>query len=99
MPKTILEMPQVTKCDAVACAYNTGNTCHAKAITIGDFIFPDCDTYLPVDGHAELITPLAGVGACKVKNCKFNRDYECTTESIQVGRIEKTIRCMTYQPR
>lgn len=98
MVKITLEMPQVTKCEAVKCGYNKSGSCHAKAITIGDILSPDCDTYLSTTSPPKLVTTVAGVGACKVRGCKFNKDYECSGDSIQVGLVGKNIRCLTYQP-
>jgi hypothetical protein len=42
---------------------------------------------------------MAGVGACKSTDCKFNEDLECMTDSIRVGRAGQEINCMTYSPR
>jgi len=96
--KITLEMPQVTKCDIENCGYNMKGSCHAKAITIGDVLSPECDTFLATTGPLEHVTTIAGVGACKVRGCKFNKDYECTGDSIQVGRVGQKIRCLTYTP-
>jgi Domain of Unknown Function (DUF1540) len=96
--KITLEMPQVSKCDVAKCGYNSAHQCHAKAITVGDISSPECDTYLPTSGHTSALTSIAGVGACKVIGCKFNKDYECTGDDIQVGRLGSSIRCLTYQP-
>lgn len=41
-----LEMPEVTSCDVLTCAFNKAEKCHAKAITIGDNVNPGCDTFL-----------------------------------------------------
>ena len=41
-----IEMPEVSRCDASVCAYNSENGCRARAITIGDGAFPGCDTFL-----------------------------------------------------
>ncbi|MCM2348675.1 MAG: DUF1540 domain-containing protein [Bacteriovoracaceae bacterium] len=96
MPKLNIEMPLVKKCDVQDCGYNTNCNCHAKAITIGDFSNPGCDTYLNIKGHTAETKNIAGVGACKVSACKYNNDYECTAENISVGFSSANINCLTY---
>jgi hypothetical protein len=98
MNKVTIEMPLVKKCEADACAYNTGHRCHAKAITIGDGDRPGCDTFFENTSHTRLVTLTAGVGACKVVACRFNRDYECGAESIEVGFVANEARCRTFSP-
>ena len=99
MKAVTIEMPQVLKCAAAKCAYNTSGACHAKAITIGDQINPDCDTFFSANAHTKNEHILAGVGACKVGACKFNKDYECTADSIRVGFSGENVQCLTYQSR
>lgn len=97
MNKITIEMPEVRKCDASGCAYNSIQLCHAKAITIGDVSTPDCDTYVIGEIHASMQRIIAGVGACKVIGCKYNKDYECTAEAVEIGRMGSSIRCLTYE--
>lgn len=98
--KTIcLEMPMVAKCTATECAYNISSNCHARAITIGDPLKPACDTFLKGSRHAGQTQQIAGIGACKTANCKFNQDLECMAESIQVGMIRSEANCMTFAAR
>ena len=99
MKKITIEMPWVSRCEVAKCAYNTRNSCHAKAITIGHGSIPGCDTFLEADRHARTVSLTAGVGACKVTNCRFNDDYECTAESIQVGYQGEEVRCRTFSQR
>jgi hypothetical protein len=79
--------------------YNADGACHAKAITVGNTINPDCDTYLVSAAHAGNVRIVAGVGACKVTGCQFNQDFECTAESIKVGFASDQIRCLTFQSK
>ncbi len=103
--KTIsISMPMVQNCSVSECAYNAGNGCHAKAITIGDNSNPACDTYFcastPSAGeHTGNPGPAAGVGACKVDGCRHNKDYECMAEAISVGHRVDHVNCLTYAPR
>jgi hypothetical protein len=52
MQKFSIEMPLVKKCDVLKCGYNVNSSCHAKAITIGDNVNPECDTFLNSSKHA-----------------------------------------------
>lgn len=99
MKKICIEMPVVTKCMVNECAYNASNSCHARAITIGDSLQPGCDTFLAGSPHAKSAGQMAGIGACKTAGCKFNDDLECMAESIQVGMIKNEANCMTFAMR
>lgn len=94
-----IDMPIVKKCEVKDCGYNSSSSCHAKAITIGDFTNPGCDTYLSVGEHSKETRRLAGVGACKVSSCKHNRDYECTAREISVGYAAEKINCLTFDSK
>lgn len=99
MEKLLVEMPLVKKCDAQNCGFNGQKNCHAKAITIGDGTNPGCDTFMETKTHTRESKRIAGVGACKVSGCKFNNDYECTSNNISVGIVDGEIKCRTYVPR
>ncbi len=98
--KTItIETPLVSECSAIECAYNLNRNCHARAITIGDSVHPSCDTFFNNKNHTKAAVRAAGVGACKVAACKFNDDFECITENIQVGHSIDEISCLTFAAR
>ena|SRR3990167_2812242 len=99
MKKVTIEMPLVSRCDVSRCGYNVNSSCHAKAITVGDYTNPGCDTFLDGSEHSKETKRIAGVGACKVVNCKYNEDFECTAENIIVGFAKKKINCLTYATR
>ena len=99
MSKLTLEMPLVSKCSAAGCGYNLNQSCHAKAITIGDIINPECDTFFKSKVHSKDIKRIAGVGACKVQGCKNNIDFECTANAVDVGMVNESIKCLTYSAR
>lgn len=101
MKQISIEMPLVATCSATECAYNTSNSCHARAITVGDGVHPGCDTYFGSAGvsHTKAIQRTAGVGACKVSDCRHNEDYECVAEQISVGQSTNVISCLTYSHR
>lgn len=98
MNKITIEMPLVRQCTATQCGYNVNEACHAKAITIGDTITPGCDTYFEATTHSKEKSRVAGVGACKVSKCKYNKDFECCAENIEVGINSHEINCLTYIP-
>ena len=54
------------------CAYNVDETCHARAITVGDGLHAACDTFFVSDLHTRGTSNNAGVGACKVTDCRYN---------------------------
>lgn len=99
MKKLTIEMPLVSSCGASQCGYNVNQSCHAKAITVGDYLNPGCDTFLDANRHSTEIKRIAGVGACKIANCRFNDDFECTAEKIVVGQAKQKINCLTYIER
>lgn len=99
MEKISVEMPLVKRCDVGECGYNKENSCHAKAITIGDYSNPGCDTFLDSQNHTQEGKRIAGVGACKVSGCKFNVDFECSADNITVGFVGDKINCQTYSPK
>ncbi len=82
MPVTA-EMPQVAICSVAKCVYNQDESCHAKAITIGDPAEPACDTFESSAIHAKNTRLLAGVGACKASACGF---HACSQTSPGSGR-------------
>ena len=89
-------LPEVTRCDAERCTYNSNRKCHAPAITIGDGTVPECDTFLADSRH---VAPqaLAGVGACKVSACVHNRDRACHAPSISVEVRGDQPDCATFE--
>ena len=91
--KTI-EMPEVSRCDASVCAYNSDNGCRARAITIGDGTFPGCDTFL---GSGRVgATEVGGVGACKVAGCKHNAEFACQADAIIIATAGAPPACQTF---
>jgi len=91
-----MDMVRVTRCDASECAYNMGETCHAMAITIGGRIDRKCDTFMSSAAKGGIPDITAGVGACKVPNCTFNKNLECVAPSIQVGHRGDEVDCLTF---
>lgn len=90
-----ITMPQVNQCEATRCVYNFDDTCHARAITVGDGVNAMCDTFFNLESH-NTRKEIAGVGACRVSKCKSNSDFECQANSISVGLSSEGARCMTY---
>ena len=95
-----MEMPKVIACSVEKCAYNARKSCHAMAITVGEpGGDPACDTFFVADQHGGVMDATAGVGACKLNDCKFNKDYECSASGIRVEMHKGQPDCMTYQDR
>lgn len=100
MKRIPIEMPIVRECSVTECTYNTDTSCHAKAITVGSNVHPDCDTYFSTSAtHTRARERTAGVGACKMSDCSFNDDFECVAEEIRVGYRMERINCLTYAHR
>lgn len=96
MTKRTVDMTIIEDCAATECAYNRSGFCRALAITVGDGSHPACDTYFPRAQHVQSQTPAAGVGACKVGECKFNRDLECSAPLVRIGHHAQHAECLTF---
>lgn len=96
MNSKTIEMPDVSRCDAEMCAYNSKSHCRARAITIGDGAFPGCDTFLKGDNEGVSPDLVAGVGACKVASCQHNQGLECYADAIVVAKGGKQPACQTF---
>jgi len=95
-----MEMPKVQDCNVSNCAYNTNKSCHAMAITIGEYPEePVCDTFFQSSTRGGVMEMSAGVGACKTSNCQHNRDFECTASAIHIGLKGKQPDCLTFEHR
>jgi len=93
-----MEMPKVMACSVENCAYNAEKSCHAMAITVGEPAGdPSCDTFFSAEKHGGVMDMTAGVGACKLADCKFNKDYECSAPNITVEMHKGQPDCMTYE--
>lgn len=96
MKKLTLEMPMISSCDVEQCGYNQNKNCHAKAITVGDGVNPNCDTYFENKNHNLEVARIAGVGACKVSSCKKNKNFECIADVIKIGTVKESAKCLTF---
>lgn len=88
-------MPRVSECEVYDCAYNSNKTCHAIAITIGDWERPMCDTFIQSLRHGGT-KETAGVGACKIVSCTHNTNFECCADSVIIGRSANKGKCITF---
>ena len=91
-----VKMTKVEWCDAIECAYNIKNKCHAIAITIGGGVTPRCDTSIIGAKKGGVPDTTAYVGACKVENCRFNKSFECIAKEIQVKVYTILAECATF---
>jgi len=94
-----MRMAKVKGCDAEECAYNIKNKCHAIAITVGGKSIPKCDTLVIAAKQGGLLNMTAGVGACKVENCQFNKSFMCIAKSIRVKVNTLLPECVTFKER
>ena len=90
-----IEMPEVKECAVTKCVYNLKEQCHARAITVGDGMIPNCDTFYNASPHTKE-KRTAGVGACKVAGCTYNADYECQADGIIIGIEDNQAKCLSY---
>lgn len=68
------------------------------AITVGSD-HAMCDTYYKASQKGGDGDVIAGVGACKVENCKYNRSLECAASGINVGVHSGHADCVTFESR
>lgn len=77
--------PNVSRCEATDCAYNSKQICHALAITIGHGTHPMCDTFAHMNAKGGDIGVTGKVGACEVDTCRWNAKLECSAPDITVS--------------
>ena len=94
--RVVVELPVVASCDVASCAYHWHRSCFARAITVGEVRSPACDTFVPSDVHCSTSDMQAGVGACKMVECRHNRDFMCEADSITVETREGQPVCATF---
>jgi hypothetical protein len=85
------------KCEVHDCVYNMDNHCHTMAITIGDGNNPRCDTFWHSTMKGGNASDMAGVGACKVSACKYNKKFECSARGITIRYHDHEPDCMTFE--
>ena len=96
--KTLLQMPAVRECAAVACSFNDDG-CHAPAVTVaaaGEAA--SCATFVESTMRGGIAEITGSVGACARADCTYNTNLACTAQSIQVGPAATASDCLTYQP-
>ena len=99
MQRISIETPVVSGCAATECAYNHDRACQARAITVGDSARAGCDTFWQSSLSSRINMVPAGIGACKMQDCRFNEGLECMADDIQVGHARDGVDCLTYATR
>jgi len=94
-----MKMPKVMDCSVGDCAYNDKKACHAMAVTIGEASDPMCDTFFKSTTPGGVKDMTAGVGACKVSECRHNEHFECAAGNIHVGFKHNHPDCLTFEAR
>ena len=90
-------MSKIIECQVTSCAFNREKNCHAPAITIGG---PPacCDTF--IDSAEEGGTAIRGsVGACKMTDCLYNDDMECSAGQVKISTQKCDADCVTYRSK
>lgn len=88
-------MTQIDSCNVENCAYNSGKTCHAIAITVGG-PHQECDTFLESSQKGGEKNSVSGIGACRIEDCVFNRSFLCGADRIKIGPHETHADCLSY---
>lgn len=92
------KMPMIVSCSGSDCSYNSNSTCNAMAVTIGERREAVCDTYYRTDHKIAYPDTTSFVGACKMENCRFNRNLECTAYSgVSLLGTNGHVLCNTFQ--
>ena len=94
-----MEMTKVMKCEVNDCVYNMDDCCHTTAVTVGDGNTPKCDTFCHSTVKGGDARDLAGVGACKISACRYNKKFECWAPGITVGYCELEPNCLTFKSK
>lgn len=94
-----MQLPVITKCAVDACAYNAKQACQAPAITVGDSgaLIAHCDTFFVAPSKGGIKADSGHVGACKVTDCRHNKEFTCRADGITVGFNLNGVDCLTYQ--
>jgi hypothetical protein len=93
-----MDMPKIERCRVTECCYNSDEMCHALAITVGGGgDRPACDTYCDLGTKGGNQSVIGTVGACKVSDCRYNANLECTASGIMVGRAQDEADCLTFE--
>jgi len=92
-----MPLPIIQRCEVTQCFFNTGQACHAPAITVGS-THPACDTFAAAAGHTAR-TDTGAVGACHITDCRFNDAMLCSASQIVVLGHSGHADCGTFQPR
>lgn len=94
----VKHMPKVVDCVVKQCFYNMDGRCHALGINIGGST-PCCDTFNETTPRCVDVDVSAGVGACKVRMCRFNDCLMCCADGVRIKWDNGIAKCDTYKPR
>jgi hypothetical protein len=92
-------MPEINECEAEECAFNGNGSCQAIAINVGGpaDVCPNCDTFMEAAIKGGIPGITAGVGVCKVQDCRYNSNLECNANSVSIKLHSNHADCATYQ--
>jgi hypothetical protein len=90
--------PEVVKCLAETCSFNNGKVCRAVAINVGG-PHQECDTFYVASQKGGNDEMNAGVGACKVESCVFNKSLLCDAKGVVVAWHGSHADCITFSEK
>ena len=97
--QSCMDMPKIQNCEVPECSYNRDSQCHAIAITVGDSAVADCDTFSKLGRKGGIDGLTGGVGACRMTNCEYNLDLECSADpGIVVSHQSGRAQCISFSP-
>lgn len=89
------EEARVLTCHAIDCSYNCATECCAPQIEVGDS-HPMCDTYTR-NPQVDIQTGEPPVGACKVTQCHYNQEMDCSASGITLTVHSGHADCATFR--
>lgn len=93
-----MPMTKIKDCDAVKCVYNKDNKCHTYGINVGDDT-PICDTFMVGGDKAGRSATVGGIGSCKVRDCYYNTELECSARETHMHQTRGHVNCTTFRTK
>jgi hypothetical protein len=91
-----IKLPKITFCEMEECAYNNDKRCRAIAVSIGG-PEPECITIEKKSKEGGIDTINGGVGACKTRDCMFNKGLICIAKNIEIVKRGSRGYCTSYR--
>lgn len=75
----------------------TGTINATRWRSLSAMVTPMCDTFWHSTMKGGNVSDTAGVGACKVSACKYNKKFECGAREITINYHDLEPDCMTFE--